>query len=39
MLYAIFYMVRHYVNMSIKQNVGELFIKHHRLECGTPDRL
>ena len=39
MLYANFYMVRHYVNMSIKQNMGELFLKHYRLECGTPDRL
>jgi hypothetical protein len=39
MLYAIFYMVRHYVNMSITQDMGELFIKHYCLECGTPDRL
>ena len=25
--------------MSIKQDMGELFLQHSRLECGTPDRL
>jgi hypothetical protein len=28
-----------YVNRSIKQGMEILFLKHSRLDCGTPDRL